>query len=227
MARTRTLLQLRSDVRVRADIENATGRFPDSELTRYVNQGIAELYDLLVDARGLSYYRSATPHPITTTASTVNYALPTSFYKLIGVRISNGPPLERFDALEEPEMARTEAETSYPLYYDLRGSYIALRPYHEAGYVVLVEYVPHATELSADVSTFDGINGWEEYVVAFAARCCLIKDERLELAGAMLQEMERLKGRIAGLAPNRDGYRPTRIRDARAHSSFIRPRWFR
>lgn len=225
MARTRTLLQLRNEVRQRADVESATKRFPDAEVTRYVNQGVAELYDILVDARGASYYRKATPQSITTTADTVAYALASDFYKLISVRVSNGPPLETFDPLKEAEVALTEYTAEWPLYYDVQGANIALRPYHDAGYIVLVEYIPTATELSADGDTFDGINGWEEYVVAFGAKCCAEKDGAAERIDRCAADMARLRQRIAGLAPSRDKFRPERIRDARGTRAHLRGGW--
>jgi hypothetical protein len=215
MARTRTLTLLRTEVRQRADIESATTRFPDSELTRYINQGIAELYDLLVDARGRSYYRKSTPQSITTTVDTVTYALSSDFYKLIAVRNEDSFPLSNFGPVEEADLAFDSSTVDRPLFYDLQGAYIALRPYHRAGYTVIVDYVPCATQLSSDGDTFDGINGWEDYVVAFAARQCALKDEVYERADRLVAEMQRLERRISGLAPNRDGYKAERIQDAR------------
>ena len=222
MARTRTLTLLRDEVRQLVDIESATNRVTDAELTRHINQGIAWVYDLLIAARGRSYYRNATPQSITTTASTVTYPLESDFYQLIGVRIDDGPSLEKFAPIAEAELALSSASASYPLFYDLQGAYIALRPYHSAGYTVIVDYVPYSAELSADGDTFDGINGWEDGVVLFAGRKCALKDETFERADRIAQDMAQFERRVNGLASKRYRFRAERIQDARGTRGFRR-----
>lgn len=88
MARNVTLTSLLAQVRQRADIENATARFPDAEVTEYINESIAELYDLLIGARGQEYYINS--YSFGTTAGTVIYALPDDFYQLLGVDAALG-----------------------------------------------------------------------------------------------------------------------------------------
>lgn len=108
-----------------------------------------------------------------------------------------------------------------PLFYQLRrttagANKLAVLPEHEAGLSIVVDYVPAFTDLTdASNSTFDGINGWEEYAVAFAARCMAVKDEAWQLAQAMEGEMARLKQRILRLAPKRDMHRARRVKDVR------------
>lgn len=54
--RSRALSDMRTDAYRLMDVENATGRFPPAEVTRYVNQGVAWVWDLLVTVRGFSFY---------------------------------------------------------------------------------------------------------------------------------------------------------------------------
>lgn len=56
MARTRTLGEMEEDARRIADEQDTTDRFPQDEVFRYLNQGIAELWDMLIVARGYAYY---------------------------------------------------------------------------------------------------------------------------------------------------------------------------
>jgi hypothetical protein len=223
MARTRTLAEMRAEAYLRSDNNGATDRHPNADVDRYVNQGIAELYDLLVEARGRSYYRKNSPTPITTSASTSKYALPTDFYRLLSVRVDEdgGDMLDPFRAEDEPYLRQNASATRWPTHYELQNGFIELLPEHEAGISVVVDYIPHATVLSAGGDTFDGINGWEEYVVCFAAQRMATRDEDWEVVAALRSEMDRLRERIQKLAPNRDAYRAERVKDTRGQ------RWWR
>lgn len=222
MGRTRRLDELRNDARKRADVESATDRHPDADVTRYVNQGITELYDLLIDARGRSFFRKPTPHEITTLANTTRYPLPADFYQLISVRREGetGDLLDPFTAEDEPWLRATSATATYATHYELQNGTIELLPLHAAGSIVAVEYIPTPTDLAADADTFDGINGWEEYVVAFAAREMAWKDDEPSVAAACTAQMAALAARIAKLATQRDRFRAPRVRD-------VRRRWWR
>lgn len=204
----------------RSDNEGATDRHPRADVLRYVNQGGTELYDLLVEARGRTYYRSTTPWTITTTADTTKYtsSFPSTFYRLISVRVEEDDivtPLHPFTPLEEGELRGTTF-ASKPTHYELHPDGIVLLPEHSAGLTVTVEYVKAYTNVTdAADSYFDGINGWEEYIVAFAARCMAVKDESWQLVNACDADMARLKERIKKLAPHRDAFRPRRMQDVR------------
>jgi hypothetical protein len=224
MARTRRLDELRADAYKRSDNEGATARHPPADVTRYVNQGRAEVYDLLVEARGRQFFRKIPAQAITTVANTTRYSLNADFYRLISVRKSceSGQLLVPFRAEDEPSLREPGVEEPWPTHYELQGPYIELLPKCPAGQCIVVDYVPHIADLAADGDTHDGINGWEEYVVAFAARCMAVKDEEYQLARELRDEMDRLAQRISKLAPTRDAFRAERVKDVRGYGPFAR-----
>lgn len=223
MARARSGADLIDDALARADVQEATDRHPRAEVLRYVNQGRAELYDLLVDAFGRSYFRSSSPWTITTTANTTLYTtnFPPTFYRLIGVRVGDccghgAMPLVPAQPMEEPWMLDPNV-SGVPTHYQLRPNGISLYPEHEADHEVTVEWIPCVTDLADDSSTTnaDGVNGWEEYAVEYAAMCIHRKDEEREGVQDCRNELDRLRQRIKRMAKNRDAYRPRRVQDVR------------
>ncbi len=217
MARTRSGEDLINDAYLRADLVGATDRHPRVDVLRLVNQGATELYDLLVEARGRAYYR-ATPTTLTTATNTTRYALPASFYRLISIRVSGrqGYCLEPFTPQDEPWLREPGVTADKPTHYELQPGYVELLPLHRASLSVVVDYVPVFTDLTdSSGSLFDGINGWEQYVVCFAAREMYSKDDEAAKVGEQNQAMQMLAKRIQGLAPKRDAFRAERIMNVR------------
>lgn len=220
--RSRTGASLIDDAYKRADNESATDRHPRTDVLRYCNQGGAELWDLIIEARGMEYCQ-ATPTSITTTASTTSYSLDDTFYLLISVYLdgTTGGPIMPFSSQEEPLLRTAAAASTAPLYYQLNrtaagANTITILPTHSAGLTIKVRWVPVFTDLTDNSSNpFAGVNGWEEYIVAFAARCMAVKDEEWNLAQALDRDMERLRERIQKLAPKRDLHRARRVKDVR------------
>jgi hypothetical protein len=183
---------------------------------RYVNQGCTELYDLLVEARGRTYYR-ATPTTLTTATNTTRYALPASFYRLISLRVSGrqGYCLEPFSPQDEPWLREPGVTADKPTHYEIQPGYVELLPLHRASLSIVVDYVPVFTDLADDTTPFDGINGWEQYVTYFAAREMYSKDDEAAKVGEQNQAMQMLAKRIQGLAPKRDAFRAERVKNVR------------
>jgi hypothetical protein len=217
MARTRRLDDMRADARKRADCESATDRHPDADVTRYINQGGAALWDLLIEIRGREFCRAATPTSITTTANTTVYNLAADFYTLISVWLNVADdryPLEPLQTPEEPWLRDADV-VDRPTHYELRRDQIAILPVHSAGLTIQVDYVPAWTDLSADGDTANGVNGWEDYIVDYAAQRMAVKDEELGLAQRLDADMAMLAERVRKLAPKRDMFRAKRVRDVR------------
>ncbi len=216
MARTRTGAQLIDDSYLRADLVGATDRHPRTNVLRYVNQGGAELYDLLVEARGRTFFRVTAP-TITTAANTTRYALPAAFYKLISLRVAGvgGFCLDPFDPQDEPMLRAPGVTVAKPTRYELQPGFVELLPAHQASVSVICDYVPVFTDLADDTTTFDGINGWEQYVVYFAAREMYSKDDELGKVKEQDQAMAAMAQRIGKLAPKRDAFRAERVKNVR------------
>lgn len=192
MARTRQLSELRTEVRQRADLENTTF-VSDSELTRYINQSAARLYGRLADRFEGDFVTSAT---LATVAGTEAYTIHASFFRLASVppiATINGRyvPLKRWQPQERAGLLEptTWWQSGAPVYYRLQASdQISLLPIPDGVYSVQVFYIPGFTALSADGDTFDGRNGWEEWIVLDAAIKCLLKEE--SDASALVAERE-------------------------------------
>lgn len=229
--RTRQLQELRADAYLRADMQGAEDRHTSADVTRYLNQGGAALWDRLIAARGREWARAATPWSITTTANTTSYALASDFYLLISARLDGvyGGALVPFTDQEEPIMRRPGIVQATPGFYEVRrapsgASSLAVLPKHRPAQTIIVEYVPVYADMTGDTDTFDGINGWEEYVVVFAARCMATRDALWDLVRALDGDIERLEARIAALAPKRDMMRARRVKDVRGPRTGVR-RW--
>ena len=190
MARTETLTNLILRVRQRTDLENDT-HVTDAEITTYINDAIAHVYDLLVAAAPSDYY--STSVTFTCTANVSSYSLATAlggstFYKIRNVRlVANG--------------------LDYPMYpIQEEQSYYLRAP--QGGEVIRVIYIPAATKLSAGSDTFDGVNGWEELVVCRAA--IDIKIKREEDASLLINKARDMEKRIDSMAA-RDAGNPEHV----------------
>ena len=233
MSRFRSGLDLVNGAYLRSDNEGAEDRHERPDVLRYCNQGGAELWDLLIEARGADYFR-ATPQDITTTADTSSYALNTSFYMLVSVRLAGdyGAPLVPFSTQEEAFL-RDPSTTSgnLPTHYQLRRtsagvSSIAVLPEHDAGLTITVDYVPAYVDFTdTGASLFDGVSGWEEYIVDYAARKMAIRDEEWALADRLKDDMASMRARILKLAPKRDMHRAKRVKDVRGPRLVARRYW--
>lgn len=227
VGRGRRLDDLRNDAYKRADCEGATDRHPPADVTRYINQGCTELYDLLVEARGRSYYRKKPAKLITTLAQTTSYDLPDDFYQLLTVRRQGqgGDLLRSMQPEDEPWLREPGNATAFPTHYDLQPGTVELLPLHGAGTTIVVEYVPTFTDLAADADQVNGINGWEEYVVCFAAHCMATKDDERALKKDLETDMAKLAARIEKLAPKRDRFRAERVKNVRGPFGRNRGGW--
>ena len=222
MPRTRSGQDLLNDAYARADLESAVDRHPRTTVLRHANQGGAELWDLLIEARGPEYFQAS--QTITTLANTTSYALGTDFYLLIAVRRDGlgGEPLSALSRSEEAFLRDPLAGADgYPTHYQLRRTSagvnsVTVLPVHGAGMKLVVDYVPSYVDFAdTNVSLFDGVNGWEEYIVDYAARKMAIKDEELGLAKVLEGDMAAMRARILKLAPKRDMHRARRVKDVR------------
>jgi len=193
MARNVTLLQMRTKVRMLCDIENDT-HISDPEIDEYLNNGIAELWDMLVENGPQDYYAKRVTW--TTTPNQISYPLTTiipagDFYKIRNLYVSDGDstgPWRSLDPQQEASIISTEAPRQACL--------------------MRLDYIQASPKLVADADVFDGINGWEEYPIALA--CADVKTKREEDVAPYLRKRDQMAVRIRNMA-TRDAGTPERV----------------
>lgn len=227
MPSTTTLLQLRTQARQRADMENSSF-VADSELTTMINYELGDLYDLLV-ATYDDYFISTSN--IAVVSGTEAYSLPNDFYKLRAVFLRDSGQTQRWRLYRDDLQDFDNGDLDfYPtnqlryMRYRILGSNIYFSPIPNGSATVQLFYVPEMTKLSADGDTISfsvPTQGWEQYVVAGAAARMLIKEES-DPTG-LLSEQARIKDKVIQMASNRDSANSDRMRDMNAR--FRSDRW--
>ena len=225
MARARSGQDLVNDAYEKTDLAAFLDRHPRTTVLRHINQGGAELWDHIVAARGKAFARSASPWEITTTAETIEYTsgFPSDVLELLSVRLKcpYGEMLRPLASETEAYLREDNASQAYPEFYELIPGGLQLFPEHQADLCVIVEYAVKYTDLAdSSGSTFDGVSGWEDYMVAHAAREMYLKEGEPALAREMADDKAALAVRIKKRAPNRDAFRARRARDVRGERLF-------
>ncbi len=233
MSRTRTLNELIAEVRQRSDMVNSDF-VTDAEVTRYINESISELYDMLITAKGQEWF--IREYALTTLASQDSYEIPAAedFYILLGVDLNSGAenpsPLRPYMLDERHDRAHFDTrpflyQNGTNLRYRLSGTVkatapgigtynhrITFKPTPPAGLNITLLYIPHAPVLvTGATDVWDGFNGWEEYAIVDSAIKCLEKEESSTVA--LERRKERLIQRINGLASAHDDGFPERVTD--------------
>jgi hypothetical protein len=200
-----TLETIRLQAKQRADMENSNF-LSTLEWNQNLTNSYKELVDMLVSAYG-SNYEVAEPHTFVTDGATKFFPLPETFYKLLGVDIMSGGrgiSLKPFNFAERNQV--------HPkMRYRLNGSKLWLNPMPQSGLTVTLWFVPQPQDLVEDSDTFDGISGWEEYVIVDAAIKALVKEESdittlAAIKGALIR-------RIEAMSQNRDAGSPATVSD--------------
>jgi len=211
MARTFTLLQLRTRARERADMVNSTF-ITDSELNGYISASYAELYDILVQS-GLIYFTPTTQTVAATGVET--YALPADYYGTVRVDRVEGSsylPLAEYMITERTSYENNGAGLATA--YSIQGSNISLLPIPGSGSYRHI-YIPAPVNLTLDTDTVDGVSGWEEFIVVDAARKMLQKEESSTIG--LERDLIRLKERIEEMSHNRAWASPRRVTDVQSN----------
>lgn len=171
-----------------------------SEWNSYINLCAQEVYGLVVQAFGNDYYTQSPSSGYTFTTDGVNsyFALPTDFFKLLGVDLQITSPsqwvsLRRFDFADRNRLSLTNQTVPY------------------SGQTLRVFYVPRFAPLVNDSDAFDGVNGWERYIIE--AVVAMAKDKEESEAAFPLQVLAMLEKRIETEAENRDAGEAATIAD--------------
>ena len=182
MARSWTLLQMRNRARSESDMVNSTF-VSDAEVNTWINSNLCEVFDMLVQAGPPDYY-SVTVQ-FNTSPQQEAYPLPGDFRSL-AVVYSVDPNSHRKRPVEVIN------DWAVAQYQPPQGTY-----------TIQMRYIPVPPILNVDSDTFDGVSGWEELICSMTARDMLMKEE--SDVSAMLDKIERLKGRIRTASSQRDG----------------------
>lgn len=195
----------------------------DSEITSYINQSVAELYDLLITE--FEDYYIADPVIFTISNNATTQLLPTDFYKLRGLDFNlNGlsedgwTNVDQFN-FNERNLHKRCAVGSNVQRYRLMGNKLILSPVGYTNGNYRLWYIPQAPKLVASSDELDVVNGWEEYVIVDAAIKCLQKEES-DVSVLALQKSALIK-RIQDSAANRDAGSPGTITDVYQSNSII------
>lgn len=223
-----TLEQLRKESRQRANKEGS-GFVLDPELDIYINKSATKLYDLLVGAYGNDYY--AKTAPLTTIYNQELYDLPEDFYKLLGIDYIIGP--ENYLTLKPYQFNERNRFRIGTFWNAIRGvagpryritqNKLSFLPVPDGGYNLDLHYIPACPKLVDPDDEFDGVNGWEEYIIIDAAMKMLKKEETD--TAPLQKEFDALTSRINLMAENRDAGHSFRVTDVRGNDSYFYSRY--
>lgn len=222
----RTLASLRTEVRQRADMESEDTFLTDAEIDGLIKQSYCAYLDLICDCEGEelspSQLKSAT---INTVAGTAVYDLPLDFYRLKGIDADYGGPRPvalqpyrfhdrnrgaggwggRFADIRY-RVSGKEAAAATPRYR------VTLTPTPDSARVLTVWYTPYPDfTLDSNAGRFDGVNGWEEWVVCDAAAKCCEKEETFR--ADLIKRRDEAGDRIRALAARLDAAHPETMTD--------------
>lgn len=233
MARTRTLAQLWSSAQLMADMPNTTFA-TSAEGYERINYAIAKLYGKLVNGAGADYYREA--RTLTTTAnqaytdigatgSSLN-SLAGSFHRLVALEVTIGefpqtiPELTNFEDRHafanqagwtgRPGISWRLAGPFYTLEYAANGARIHWWPTPVAAHTVTAWIIPSAPILAQASDTFDGINGFEDWVIHDVA--IYLKQREESDPSILMAERDRIESEIIKTM-GRKHASPGRVRD--------------
>lgn len=202
-----------------------------------INGCLAELYDMLVAARGHEYY--ATDATLSIVAGTSVYSLASDFYQLLSIRLEwASDDMEELHTMGVRE--RTEYETLTGTWgrhtakaYRLKGTQTAsarsveILPAPTSAVTARYRYIPLFAELANDSATFDSVNGWEDLVALKAAiKYRTIAEKPI---GNLQQLYAECYERIRGLADQRNANLAEQVQQVypeRRGRYGLRDRWW-
>lgn len=218
-----TLAELKTQARQRSDMENSEF-VSDAELTAYINASLAELHDLLISSYSDDYVMN---EHIFVSDTTLEYSLPSDFYKLRGVDVRRGPTGQWATVKRFNFNRRNEQQNAYAwnllglpyIEYRLVGSKIRFNRVPDAQLQFRIFYHPKATKLTVDADSYDDVNGFAEYVVVDAAIKMMQKEE--SDVSVLMAQKEGLRQRITAMAANRDANESASVTDIYAEDTEI------
>ncbi len=185
-----TLATLRAKARERADLTGSLHLTDTADsLDGWINEGAQKLHDLYVQAYGEDYVEKSAA--LTTVAAQTDYTLPADFYKLLGVELpvsGEMRSLKKYNRAERNGISSIAAVTALTMpKYKLSKGVIRLLPAPSGVLVGKIWYAPllqvtkqDASVINTLVDAADSINfenGAERYIIKYAARIALSREE--------------------------------------------------
>ena len=213
------LSTLRSRARIRAD---AVGNnfFSDSEIDRYINVGLGELHDILVQ-KFEDYYVTSKEFSLVSgqTAYSFDDLGIRNFYKCLGVDATDSGETIRVRQFSFAERNRYVATAitgrgGYTDYqYQIRGDGLEFIPEPNTTSTIKLWYIPAFSDLEDDDDEINNfiMSNWEEYAVITAV---FKMKEKEELSTTVIErELQAIRARIEEASANRDAGEPSGITD--------------
>tara|TARA_R110000823_G_scaffold46269_1_gene118657 strand:+ start:110 stop:778 length:669 start_codon:yes stop_codon:yes gene_type:complete len=189
----------------------------DAEIVDYINVAMSEVHDILVTKFEDYYVKDSSESP-----KSGDYALPadnpgalpTDFYKALGVDLTVGGLTYRLKpySFQERNMYNSPGVVASMIgntMYHIQGNKIKFIPDPAISGTAKLHYVPEATYFSSGTTTATVLSvapqvakGYEEYVVIDAAIKCLQKEES-DVQVLLIQKQQQLQ-RIEQAAGKRD-----------------------
>jgi hypothetical protein len=224
--------------RVEADLENSDV-ITDTQIGDWLNDEARALQNLLLRHKGQGYYALRAP-PFSTAAGVSEYTLPADFFELLAVRAravgatagANDRILDPCDAPFFAGLASPARGT--PTHYMLRGMFaidgattaretIEFFPTPNGVESIILDYVPAFQVVSSGTVSYNGINGWEMFMVYGVAARLIHKAKRDPSFVLSLQQ--RIQKDIEDLSAKRDR-RPAVMVDVYGHDASLRGPWW-
>lgn len=186
MSRTVTLTQLLLDVRNQADIVGATARHDDTLLTRLINQSIQRFRERL-SVEGVQHYLTNTTGLLTAGVTSpypfsvldLSAAAP-NIVRTYSVDIDIGGVLKTLHHVQFDERSRYCGSliTAEPIAWcHIQTTLLAIMPAPSFEYQYTVWYLPKLADLTAGADTFDGVAGWEDFIVWDVVSRLVVRDQ--------------------------------------------------
>ena len=221
-----TLQNLRDRARAAADMTGSSF-VSDSEANVWINQGLFELYDLVVSAYE-DYFTSPAPTTLTIASGNI-VSLPADFYKLRKLQYSASGTDGSYQPCKPFNLSDNFANGGADFYtavwsnrrYRVMGDSLLIEPAASAPGSYLLHYVPAPTalvsnsdEIPSSLSKF----GWDEYIVLYVAERMLNKEE------SPSSDVRNLRGEIAGriaqMSGNRQADQAEQVADVGSRLNF-------
>lgn len=219
MARNVSLTTLISDVRQLGGwvgLHATTSRITDAMITRALNQNATRLW--------LEVVRTGGQHKVTTTVSAnttsgiSSYALASGFLWGLAVLVTSDGverELTNIDMLHASDFTDSSGGAGIPAYFQFVGDNLELTPTPDGVYPYRYRYVGIPTDLANPGDQFDGILGFEQYIVARAVEDLATNQKEWDLVNAMKVKAQEHKQEVFDCLIRRNPL-PNRVINTRA-----------